>query len=622
MNLNEYYYDFLKYSPCWMVLEFLEETFNSLKYGKPYDILIQLENIVQSIYINICRMDYRKTSNETDTKNYLSAFQEHAQIILLEFHTATDEALFKKKTERYKFFGYTMRSLIGLILNCFALYKNKPKFQVDKKFNIFKLVAEKEPEVDNHSDLYSSEVDSCLKLINLALLNTLQSCVMDVTIDMWVDWVEYDAPGKEFDGETTLQKIIGEMAYKLTKLINENECFQHDVVKQLETLASKPKELQEIIKEATIGTLLTKIECDESKLLWFNELLERGECVYGNLECLDAIFDNIDFLTIDSVKTIIQEYKKCELQEEELEKTHEILQKSFEKFDKQDLLKLCSDLLELYGAEEFHLDYEEDDLVLENINFQNRFTEAILTENYATIIIKNPKFFYKRLLAGYEDNDQKQNEIIIQILKETRQLNQFFIQKYLEDSICGLSKPDSKVPQFLAAIFKENLIERQIFMKEILVKQMGEALKNENYELILILVSTLKCLIGKMNAESSLVPLLVVVLSTVLDQCRWDLIKYTQLLDSIVETTIFVLQELIKIVNVNGTLEDKKWILEKVKDCKSLTKYYYHKLEGEKDERKMNFDEYLHPQDFKEVSRQKIVAFLCEVKFLHLWSFP
>ncbi len=45
-------------------------------------------------------------------------------------------------------------------------------------------------ELDNHSEGYSSVVEEVLSRINVALLNTIQNLVMNITLDIFMDWVE------------------------------------------------------------------------------------------------------------------------------------------------------------------------------------------------------------------------------------------------------------------------------------------------------------------------------------------------------------------------------------------------------------------------------------------------
>jgi hypothetical protein len=607
-NLFPYYYDCLKYAPSWFILQFLDETIDSLKYAKPYEILDRVENLIKSIYLNICRSDFRSTANPVEKKIILNKFFDHIMNLLRHFNTPeADKKIFSSKIENHKYSGFSMKSILSLILYCFRLFREKPDFEVDQKYHIFKLMLEKEVELDNHSEGYSSVVEEVLGRINVALLNTLQNIVMNITLEIFMDWVEIDLPGGSEDEELTLQKLVGESAFQLVQLININECFKHDVAKQLECISIKPKEIQEIVKEATIGTILQKIEKDQKNAqFWFNELLSRGECVFGNLECLEAISDNPQLIDLQNFKLIIQEFQKYEPEEEELEKFHEIFEKCFQKFENLELLDLAKEFLE-EGGHDFHLNYETEELDYEIINFTNKFTGT--PENYAKIVLKNPKYFYEKLMDNLEESQEKQVEIILKILEETRGISRPFLKDFLAGKIGGFSKKQSKIPEFFAGVFRLDLLDRQDFVK-MLMGGLSGALKDGNFELLVILLSALKQIGGRLTVEDTLAPLLV-LLAHILEQSRWDLVKYTALNQEVVELTINIITDLMKTMVVQGSPENKAWITKQTEKLKPLTRYYFQKLSVQKGE-SLNFEDFLHPADFKNETKEKIVAFLCE----------
>jgi hypothetical protein len=98
---------------------------------------------------------------------------------------------------------------------------------------------------------------------------------------------------------------------------------------------------------------------------------------------------------------------------QELEKFHEI----FEKFEDLELLNLAKEFLKESG-QNFNLNYETEKLDYEIINFTNRFTGT--PKNYAKIVLKNPKYFYEKFLDILKESQEKQVEIILKILEETR----------------------------------------------------------------------------------------------------------------------------------------------------------------------------------------------------------
>jgi hypothetical protein len=116
-------------------------------------------------------------------------------------------------------------------------------------------------------------------------------------------------------------------------------------------------------------------------------LLSRSKCVFGNLECLKAISENPQLIDLQNFGLIIQEFQKYEPEEKELEKFHEIFEKCVQKCDDIKLLILAKEFLQ-EGGQDFHLNYEAEELEYEIINFTNKFTGT--PENYAKIVLKKP----------------------------------------------------------------------------------------------------------------------------------------------------------------------------------------------------------------------------------------
>lgn len=175
--------------------------------------------MVKAIYLNICRMDFR---NSVENKNSLSKLFDFMMSLLRHFNTPDAESFkqwTKKKTN--EFLGVSLHSILKLVLHCFNLFNHKPALQVDAKYNMFKVLLEQEPEIDNHSNSnYSESVGETLLQINIALLNTLQNCLMNVTVDLFVYWVEIDVANEEDpDEELTLQNIIANSCYDLMQVI-------------------------------------------------------------------------------------------------------------------------------------------------------------------------------------------------------------------------------------------------------------------------------------------------------------------------------------------------------------------------------------------------------------------
>jgi hypothetical protein len=69
------------------------------------------------------------------------------------------------------------------------------------------------------------------------------------------------------------------------------------------------------------------------------------------------------------------------------------------------------------------------------------------------------------LLDNQEESQEKQVEIILKILEETRGISRPFVKGFLARKIGEFSKKLSKISEFLAGLFRLDLLEHQDFVK-------------------------------------------------------------------------------------------------------------------------------------------------------------
>lgn len=615
LKLDFYFYEAIKFSPSWFMLQFLDEAVDSLRFSKSLDIIAQVKDLVESIYYNICRMDY-KSMNMVEQKIILGKLFDHIMSLLRNYNTPnTDDAIAKSTNKLKEYLGHSLNIQLSLIHTCFDMFTNKPKFDIKTEQQIFQLMNEKEPEVNNHSGTsYSTIVKESLVKINFALLNTLQNSVMNITLDDFMYWVEIDIDDSTTEDEDlkrdNLQKSIGEMSYALTQLINGNECYQHDVVKQLETISIKPKTLQEIAKKATVGTVLDKIETSCSKRVWFEELLNRPDTLYFNTECLQTIIDNIAIVELKDLLRIIADHQNNENMDREDElHIKEILRAGRERLSNEELRDLAEELIRVLGVD-YNLSSENS---FELTNYLNKLTESDMDESTMWKLISlHPSGFYTRLLADIAIQDKTQIDIVLKILRETNSVAVDYIKGIVLNNLEASAESTKSLNHiFLAGLFHMNLIDRKEFVRDVLMNNLAKAMSSDKLNLITMLLSTMRQISGRLKMEE-LIPPLTILLAQILDKYRWDLVSFAQSKETIVESVVDIIQDLVKTILINGAKKDKDWILAKINSCKPMTKFYYQKLSLEKGESIVPFDKFLQPEGFEGTAKSKITSFLCE----------
>lgn len=623
LKLEAYFYESLKYAPSWFILQFLPETIDSLRFSKPLDVISQVKEIIESLYHNICRMDYKAANadQQIEKKIIINKFLEHIMSLLRNYNTPdSDDDLAKSKSKFQEYLGHSTNLQLSLVVSCFKMFLNKPSFAVSEELKIYKVMPGKEREVDNFSATsYSPVVQESLFSINMALLNTLQNSVVSIKLDDFMYWVEIDIEDKSTEDEdlkcNNLQKSVGMLSYKLIELISMNESFQHNVIDQLKTISIKPKTLREIASEATVGTVLQKIEQSPNRRIWFEELLKRPETLYTNTECLQTFTECIDIVTFDDLMKVLKDIQRFEdLEQEEERLLKKILLTGASRLSNVELRDIIEELIRVFGVD-YNLTGDEDTTTSSELtNYFNKLTETdLLEEKLWMLILMNPSKFFESLVKHVVQQDKSQIDIVIRILGETNSIAVDYVENIVKENLeSAASSSKSSYHIFLAGVFKLNLIERKKFIKDVLMEYLALALSNNVSKLIAMLLVTLKQLSAKLKIDDLLVPLTVLV-AQVLDKYRWDLTTYSQLNETIVENSIEIIQDLVKTILVHGKPADKQFIISKIKDCKPITKYYFQKFSLEKGDATNTFDEFLQPSGFENVPKNNINSFLCEM---------
>lgn len=623
-KLESYFYESLRYAPSWFILQFLPETIDSLRFSKPLDVVAQVKEIVASLYHNICRMDYKPPINadqQVEQRIMIQKMLEYIMSLLRNYNTPDSEAdITKIKNKFQEYLGHSTNAQLSLIVSCFDLFLKKPSFAVSKEVKIFKLKVEKEQEVNNCStQSFSPVVQDALFTVNMALLNTVQNIVINVSVDDFMYWVEIDIEDESSADDDlkcdNLQKSVGMLSFKLTELIRENEVFQHNVVDQLKNFASKPETLQEIARKAAVGTLLEKIEQSPNARVWLEELLNRPETLYASSECLQTLIDCNEIVTFKDLMRILKDIETCDDMEQEDEKLFkEIFRLAAMRLNIIERREATEEIIRVFGVDyNFNGDDNNAAHASEITNYFNKITETdLMEEQLWKLIMVNPSKFFESLMMHVMQQDKLQIEIVLKILVETNSIAVDYIEKIVQENLeKAASSTKSQYHIFLVGLFKLNLIERKKFMKDVLMGNFSAAMSKNSSKLVAMLLITLKQLSAKLKIDELLVPLTVLV-AQILDKHRWDLESYSQLNEIIVENSIEIIQDFVKTILVKGNSTDKQFVISKTNVCKPITKYYFQKLSFEKGAAISTFDTFLQPSGFDNVSKKEITDFLCK----------
>lgn len=623
LTLDVYFYECIAYTPIWFAYQFIDNVVESLKYADPYETLDRVDQLVRAIYTNIARCDFRHME-AVEKKIIVNKYYDVTMDLMRHFY-APDAEKFQlwSKNKFRKYMGFVLKHNLEMVLHCFELFQRRPVLKCDLiEYDIYALMRERESLIDDHRENYSDIIQEVLHRMNTTLLNSLQYNVMQVDCNAFMYWVEVD-----IDDEYTLQRVVGEAAYKVEQLINFNECFTHDVSVQLKAIVVKPLTVPEMIERIeTIGEWIEKLEklADTNNPnieLWLNGFIDRGELVLGNTECLEALELHTKSLTVPLVKRLISFATNAGTGDDDdedggyvEEKLIEICLNSLEQLNNAQIFELIQYSLDEQKSAFGHFQLDNFDQFLIEVFNKTTFTQNRLA--YLKLLFQNPTMFYEKVFEEALTTDAQQQHMI-QIVTETSAIFRNFAVNQLNSliekaNILNDSDEIQLMPKLLAQLFFAEVLPPFQFIVDIFYKKhLVDAMKSPDFNRLELLITTLNIIAGQFKFDGMCPPLLVMS-SQVLEICRWNLTKFTDQLTTIVTKIIEFINVILKVFLPNASQNEKSWIIPKIATYGPLTRYYFQKLALPIGQPPQKFDEFLWPSNRKLDDQEASVKFLCE----------
>lgn len=251
------------------------------------------------------------------------------------------------------------------------------------------------------------------------------------------------------------------------------------------------------------------------------------------------------------------------------------------------------------------------------------FNKTTFTQNrnaYLKLLFQNPQLFYDKLFDEALTTDMQMQQMV-QIIRETASIFTNFANNNLNDLIekrkrssdhGGGSDGVEFLPKLLAELFFAEIFSPSQFIVDIVYKQhLVDAMKELDFDRLDLLITTLNIIAGKFEFDGMCPPLLVMS-AQVLELCRWNLTKFNEQLESIVNKTIEFVHAILKVFLPNASQNEKSWIIPKIATYGPLTRYYFQRLALPTERQAKKFDEFLWPSNKKHDDTNECVKFLCE----------
>lgn len=548
---------------------------DSLKDGDPFEVLVRIENLTTSIYLNVARTDYGCFGN-VDKKIVLRKYLDHTMDLLRHFYTSDSEK-FKRWSKRLqaKYLGFMINHIMNSILHCFHYYQYMPCAKIEDKYVLFRLMKDREPLLKKEIDVgYSEVTKEILHGINVALLNSLQTNVMMVSVDIFLEWNEVDV-----NEEYTLQRQVGEAAFAIKQLLlTESNLFQHDVLIQLNSIATKPTTVLELARAAGIGEIIKKLDSLDLdagiRSVWLTEFIDRGIFVLDSIECLETIEGNIEYLSLKHVQTMITtllSMQQCGAltDTDSNNKFKSVLVAAVEKFKIPEIQQIIWYVItKMTNANDSSAPSSNDDFKVEVPGYLAALTElfnksgnALNTKQSYVLMFQNPIRFHRHLLTTATKSDQQQRDCLAFLAKIPSFISQRYCARSLGEIIEGvasMTEPERRlVPQLISKMPGLYFQPTRSFYQPFLYQLVFDALRRKDADVIETVLLALQLIVRTPEHTClEVAPPLLFMCASLVDHYRWDITTYSDKRQNIVEIGIDILKALQKrflpLATVNG----------------------------------------------------------------------
>lgn len=554
LHMERFISEIICYANPQLALEVAGAFLEHFKYFNPLDCLEQLQLLSSACYTLICRLALFNFESSELEKKLTAAFNNFLQC--LKYYTTPPNNLkinALAKVELYKYQGESLHSLIQLMDECFSKFTSKLE-PYPARAEIYKLTHVEEsakkgfPNV-NVCDTPNNVLIECLNNANTAMLDTCKVLVMDISVDVFCCWSEFEVNGK------TMQQIVGELCFKVhNKLSNVTTLVDHPLVNMLKQISRKPVEMKEKINATEDNDIIKNIQNDtEDSEAWIKALVHK-EKLCQNSELLDIVHANINtYDKDDSYKLYTNLTQNNTLDLDNKDFIELLLVRVFEKCE----LSKKYAILENHFSNKMFVDMKETPQFTNTMtSLFNKFIaspDADLSDTL-TLFLQNPQQVLAKIFNLASENSQ-QAQIMLRIMKLLHKFSDHYYSTETESCVIRMTQKIFQVPdteakednfiQFVCGLKNANIIPGTKLLLLIIMTNIHKALLNSN---VSSLYTQLKLLREAYSLEELLeyrAPIMAMI-AQILDVVRWQTETFTANADTTLTLAIDILNTLLE----------------------------------------------------------------------------
>lgn len=571
--------------PC-LVVQLAKHLTYSLKFMQPTKCLKQLNVLMSGIYKFICRLHFYTHYLPTIPDDAYNQF-----ILCLNYYVEPpnkDKLNHLTEEERDVYKGHYLYSLLTLTMECLNCYSSIPEFESDG-FNEMYLYTVETERIQTRSLSFkmcnstNTELRELIEKFNVMLLDKLQALIMDVSVQVFCAWTEYEENGK------SMQQTIRETCYKFHEQLSKvPTLLEHRLLSMLPQMSCKPTDIHDIISGSDIDTIIQNAtEDSEDKIHWVRAIINSPH-LSNNKELLETLLSNINLIEphdhekiitimLNAIKNVNHEHREM----------HKLLAiKAFTLLEDEVKVKLT---LEQFPDRLFNNDLQCEEFQNMNIKLFNKLISSPDTNihDVYNTFIQNPLEIYIKIVSVAVDNS-KQIDLMLKIMIMLKQfLNHFYntdtdpaLFKVILNACKNKSLTDvqlNNLVQFIIQLKTENIVCEAKFLLLIIMPGLHEALVDKDIRLIKLNLQFLKHGYEVNELLKYRAPLLAMI-GQIMEVVRWTNQTFISEAPTTLEEALHLQMNVFKTYNSQIPVKEANWLKNKLQTLQPLNIYYFKEL--------------------------------------------
>lgn len=546
-HMGKFVWEIIVFSYPPLAVEVANAVVENFKYFSPNKCLSKLMGVGTACYSMICRLHFFNFENDIMSNMLNTAFMNFNQCINYFLAPPNSWRLNNlSKDDVYKLKGRVLRMMLHLISECMQLFTSKHTFASNGFDDIYqhtyKVGSYKEDPLNfKICDSPNKHITDCIEKCNEALLDRFKELVMDVSVDVFCAWSEFEEDGK------SVQEIIGELCYMLrTQLLNISSVAGHPVVDMIKQISRKPADIQELVNTADTNTIIERMNNNVSRALWVRAVINKDN-LFSDASLVQHLTNNLQVLNDEECRKL---FNMCILFDSRDNVSVQMLAiKAFQCCStptRQELLeqRFSNKALSCFGL------YRTPELIN---SITETFNKIIANDNVdlsevLCLFLRNPPVIYLKIFELATENSQ-QTEIMFKTILLLKPFSSHYFSNETEPCVIktaqnmlekckGSETKRQNLVKFICGLKDAEIIPRVKLLIMIIMPYMHKGLVTKD---ILLINVQLKLLSAGFSVED-LVPEyrapLLALLAKILDVVRWKINTFITLSPSTLQLAL------------------------------------------------------------------------------------